>query len=301
MNAIGGRLSMTTDVKNIEGANPLGNYLRSPKLFIVLPSQGNFSHVDTQSQITGEIPVFPLTAKDETMLRNPDALLNGESLVSVIQSVTGIKDVYELASPDVDVILMAARYATYGHELELNSKCPQCEHEHELTINIENVLETVEMMKSEYVLELDNGLSVYLKPYTYRDAQRAALQAFKETNELNKLSAAADQDDIQKLLSFNKSFQAMADLNISILANSIIKVIIPQEGDVDDIVVEDRDYIKDWVMGIGKVDADVILDEANRVNNHGIKREVDAKCPECGHEYDQRLEYNPASFFDLGS
>lgn len=291
---------MTTNMKN---PNPLEGYLRTPKLYVVLPSQGKFSEMDTQSDITGEIPIFPMTAKDETMLRNPDALLNGESLVTVIQSVTGIQDVYNLSSNDIDVILLAARYATYGQILEVNATCPECNSDFESPVNIEEILETVVTLNDQYVVTLENGLQVYIRPYTFRDAQRAALQAFRETNELNKLTADDDTDELVKLASFNKSFQAMADLNITILSNSIIKIIIPAVDDVEEQIVTDSDHIHSWVNGIGKGDADAILDEANKINDEGIKREITFKCPDetCGHTFNERLEFNPSSFFDLGS
>ena len=95
--------------------NPLQGYLRSPKLYILLPSQGKFSKLDTASEISGELPIYPLTSMDETLLRNPDALLNGESLVTVIKSCTGISDVYNLSTNDVDVILLAAFLSPLNH------------------------------------------------------------------------------------------------------------------------------------------------------------------------------------------
>ena len=293
---------MTTNVKNI---NPLEGFLRVPKLYVSLPSRGKFSELDTQSQITDEIPIFPMTAKDETMLRNPDALLNGESLVSVIRSVTGIQDVYNLSSNDVDVILLASRYATYGQDLPITSDCPECKHNNESNVNIEAILETVEELEDEYIVSLDNGLTVYIRPYTYKDSQMAALQAFRETTELNRLTSdeTAENriDDFEKLKVFNKSFQAMADLNIVILANSIVKVIIPGTEDEEPNEVTNKKHILAWVQGIGKQEADLIMDEANSVNEKGIAREWELECPECKHSYKQKIEFNPASFFDIGS
>ena len=293
---------MTTNVKNI---NPLEGFLRVPKLYVSLPSRGKFSELDTQSQITDEIPIFPMTAKDETMLRNPDALLNGESLVSVIRSVTGIQDVYNLSSNDVDVILLASRYATYGQDLPITSDCPECKHNNESNVNIEAILETVEELEDEYIVSLDNGLTVYIRPYTYKDSQMAALQAFRETTELNRLTSdeTAENriDDFEKLKVFNKSFQAMADLNIVILANSIVKVIIPGTEDEEPNEVTNKKHILAWVQGIGKQEADLIMDEANSVNEKGIAREWELECQECKHSYKQKIEFNPASFFDIGS
>ncbi len=287
--------------------NPLKNYLRTPKTYVVLPSQGKFSKLKTQSEITGEIPIFPMTAKDEIMLRNPDALLNGESLVSVIKSVTGIEDVYNLAANDIDVILLACRYATYGNELEVETTCQKCNHEFTLNVNIEAILSTIVELKDEYIVDLPNGLKIYLRPYTFKDNQLIALQAFRETNALNKLTDENSKvDEMQQLLTFNRSFQALADLNIKILANSIIKIIIPRDINDENSIettVKEPEHIHDWVKSISREEAEEITKVAEEVNQEGIKRDFEVTCEkeECDHTYKQKLEFNPASFFDTGS
>jgi len=67
-------------------SNPLKGYLRSPKLYVLLPSAGKFSNIESISDVSQELPIYPLTSMDEIMLRNPDALLNGESMTKVITS-----------------------------------------------------------------------------------------------------------------------------------------------------------------------------------------------------------------------
>ena len=280
--------------------NPLQGYLRTPKLYILLPSQGKFSTLDTASEISGELPIYPLTSMDETLLRNPDALLNGESLVKVIQSCTGVKDVYNLSTNDVDVILLAARFATYGEELEIEATCPDCSKVDTININIEDYLETVEVLEDSYSVQVDSGLKCYLKPYTFKDSQMAALAAFKETSELNNL-INSEADDLSRLATFNKSFQAMADLNMQILSNSVMKVIIPSSDGVDEIEVSEADHIEEWVRGISKTQADIIVDELNVINELGIKREASVTCTTSKKQYDSKLEFTPASFFDTGS
>jgi len=284
-----------------KNTNPLQDYLRSPKLYINLPSEGKFTTVDTISKISNELPIFPLTSMDETFLRNPDALLNGESLVRVIQSCTGIKDVYELSANDVDVILLAIRYATYGNDLEITSSCPECQNVDEITVSIEPILESIESLADVYTVTLENGLVCYVKPYTFKDSQTAALAAFKETSELNTL-INSDADDLARLATFNKSFQAMAELNVDILSNAVSKVVIPStEKDTEDTVVTNKSHITEWVRGISKNDADIIIDELNIINELGVTRSIDTKCSKCEHEYESKLEFNPASFFETGS
>ena len=283
-----------------KSSNPLQGYLRSPKLYVLLPSQGKFSSLDTASEISGELPIYPLTSMDETFLRNPDALLNGESLVSVIQSCTGVKDVYNLSTNDVDVILLAIRFATYGNDLEIEATCPECDHKDEISIDVEPYLETVVVLEDSYTVNLDNGLSCYLKPYTFKDSQMAALAAFKETSELNNL-INSEIDDLARLATFNKSFKAMADLNIQILSSSVMKVIIPASDGESDIEVDNKRHIEEWVRGISKQQADIIIDELNIINELGIKRDTSIVCTECEHQYESKLEFNPASYFETGS
>mgnify|MGYP003346337812 FL=1 len=73
--------------------NPLKSFVRAPKLQVLLPSRGKWGDTETASKITGEIPVYPMTSKDEVMIKNPDALLNGESVASVLRSCTGIENI----------------------------------------------------------------------------------------------------------------------------------------------------------------------------------------------------------------
>jgi hypothetical protein len=279
--------------------NPLQGYLRSPKLYILIPSGGKFSNIESISDISQEIPIYPLTSMDETMLRNPDALLNGESMANVITSCTGISDAHELTANDVDVILLGIRYATYGDELEISADCPECTNNVEATLSIEPILETITVLDDHYEITLDNGLTCFLKPYTFKDSQKAALAAFRETSELNNL-INSNSDELARLSSFNKSFVAMAELNIEILSNAIIKVIVPQENE-DDMVVTNKNHINEWVRGISKAQADVIIDKLNVINELGITRDVGITCDSCGHEFDTRVEFNPSNFFDLAS
>ncbi len=281
-------------------ANPLKGYLRSPKLYITLPSGGKFSNIQSISDISAELPICALTSMDETILRNPDALLNGESLVKVIQSCTGIKDVYELTSNDVDVILLAIRYATYGNDLGIVAACPECSNVNDVTVNIEPILETVNELEDSYDVTLESGLQCFIKPYTFRDSQRAALAAFRETSELNNL-INDNADDLAKLATFNKSFIAMAELNIEILSSAVIKVIIPATDEDEEQEVKNHKHILEWIKGINKSEADMIINELNTINDLGVTRETTVTCEKCAHEYETRLEFNPSTFFETGS
>ena len=67
--------------------NPLSGYFRAPKLYTKLPSGGRFYTDDiVDLGDSHEVAVYALTAKDESILKNPDALLNGEAVTQIIMS-----------------------------------------------------------------------------------------------------------------------------------------------------------------------------------------------------------------------
>ena len=74
---------------------------------------------------SGEVGVYPMTAKDEMLLKTPDALLNGEATVTVIQScIPAIKNAWAMPSIDCDAALMTIRMATYGNKMTVPITVP---------------------------------------------------------------------------------------------------------------------------------------------------------------------------------
>ena len=72
--------------------NPLTKYFRQPKIYLRLPSKGRYYPAGSLDMPdSGELPVYAMTAKDELMFKTPDALLNGESVVEVINPKTNVK------------------------------------------------------------------------------------------------------------------------------------------------------------------------------------------------------------------
>ena len=103
--------------------NPLAKYYRAPGPHVKIPSGGRFSEIDTTMlSVNGEIPVYPMTAADEILVKNPDALLNGFAVEELIKScVPAVKNVRSLAAQDIDVLLLAIKLASYGDKMEVGT------------------------------------------------------------------------------------------------------------------------------------------------------------------------------------
>ena len=100
--------------------NPLTNFYRSKEIYVKSPTQGKWYTQPPKLTEDGEIGVLPMTLQDEIRMNIPDSLYNGESLFELFKSICpDIIDPYEIAMPDVDVLLLASRAATYNKKMTI--------------------------------------------------------------------------------------------------------------------------------------------------------------------------------------
>jgi hypothetical protein len=147
---------------NIE-QNPLRKYFRQPKVYITLPSRGKFYPEGVLNMPeTGELPVFAMTAKDELIIKTPDALLNGQATVDVIKScIPNITNPWLMPSVDLDACLVAIRIATYGEKLDITTKVPVLGEEREFSVDLRQILNKLVTPEYENILKL-NDINVEL-------------------------------------------------------------------------------------------------------------------------------------------
>ena len=77
----------------------------------------------------GSLPIRAMTARDELMLKSPDALLNGDSLVHIISScVPDIIDPKKVYAPDIEAIILGIFFASYGKTIDFKRKVIELMH-----------------------------------------------------------------------------------------------------------------------------------------------------------------------------
>ena len=214
---------------NIE-QNPLRKFFRQAKIHIPLPSKGKYYPEGTiEIPETGEFPVFAMTAKDELSMKTPDALLNGQATVELIQScIPAIKDAWSMPTLDLDAALLAIRIATYGEMMEITSKVPGTNEDREFQVDIRPILN--KLVVAEYDSEIRTGdMIVFTKPLTYKEFTKTSLQTFEE----QRVFAIVNDDEMEdeeKLTRFNKSFKKLTDISVGMLNKAIWKI---QVGDTE--------------------------------------------------------------------
>lgn len=281
-------------MEKTESQNPLKQYFRQIKFYIKLPSGQSFYPEDTLTLTDeGEIGIMPMTGADELILKNPDALLNGEALIEVIKScVPSVKQPRALITNDIDAIITAIRYATYSDKLETDIDCPSCGHENRFKLDLQYSLDNMEFLDDEYVANLDSGVSVFVKPYSFPSLLKG-LHAQLEHTKLSRVIEDESYTDEQRLAMFSTLFKDLSAITYDLTCQSIIKVV----DERNDINVTEPKYIKEFIKNIDKLSADRINDLIKEINQIGIKRTFKAKCSECDHEWDCDIDFNPVNFF----
>jgi len=279
--------------------NPLSKYFRKPEIYVKLPSAGKFNPEIPQT-VLDEIGVCPMTAIDEITMKNPDALLNGEALISVIKScVPSIPDPRRLPNIDAEALYLAIQYATYGEEITHTHKCEKCEEVNEFSIDINYILDKFPELSDIEPIEWD-GLKIHVRPSSVESITRLSLIELEQKKIVANVSANAgkdlDEDNGDKLTkTLYSSFKKIASLNVDLLGNVVDKIETP------DGVVSDYDQIVEFLYNVPSTLVDEISKLARTISKRPKETsEFEFHCPECEHKQVVALEVNPVNFFKTG-
>lgn len=207
-----------------QNSNPLSKHFRQPKIYISFPSNGAFYNDGSfVKNDNNQYPVLAMTAKDEIRFKTPDALLNGQATVDVIQScVPNILNAWEVPIIDLDAILIAIRIATYGENMDINVKIPGTEEERLYSVDLRLLLDQISA--NEYNNIVDSGdFKIEVAPLTYKHFTDTAIKTFEEQRLVRMLNDDK-LSDTDRLSMFNQSFNRLTDMNISIVSNSVVSV-----------------------------------------------------------------------------
>ena len=225
-----------------ENTNPLNKYFRQASIYVALPSGTDYPLDVVTPSKTGEIGIMPMTAKDEIRFKTPDALMNGQGVVDVIEScVPDIKDAWQIKSYDLDTILVAIRIATYGETMEINFNVPGANESVAHTVNLPAILDEIQKTTVDTAFTLKDGLKITVQPLTYRDMTSTSLQTFQQQKMYTAIQDSELPDE-DKAARFNDAFKKLTELNSSILLKNMASITM-----TDGTVITDPMHIKEFV------------------------------------------------------
>lgn len=274
--------------------NPLAKHFRQPQIYIKLPSEGRWYGVGALDMpITKELPVYAMTAKDELTLKTPDALLNGQATVDVIQScVPAIKDAWKMPSVDVDAVMIAIRQATYGNQMDFVSICPHCKTKNEHAVDLGVLAAGIACPDFEKTLRID-GLELFIKPHNFEEFNKASMENYEQQRLLAIVNDQNLEDDL-KIIKFRQLFDKLLNLTVSQVTHSVAAI-----KTEDGTLVEDRAMIDEFFKNCNRNIWDAVKEHLERLAAQSTLRKVDVTCEneECKKPYTAPLMFETSSFF----
>lgn len=222
-------------------SNPLAKHFRQPKVYIRLPSNGEYYEGGLIKTENGEYPVLGMTARDELMYKTPDALMNGQATVDVIQScVPNITNAWNIPSIDLDVILIGIRIATIGEKMDITFKVPGIEEERSYDVDLRILMDQLHSKTYENLITVDD-CAIELRPTSYRYFTDISVRTFEEQRifSLMRNNSISEKEKLEKI---QTSFQKLTDINLDLVKNSILSVKFSNEPPVTN-----REHIEEFI------------------------------------------------------
>jgi len=278
-------------------ANPLAKMFRQPAIYIPLPSGGAYwPQGALQLPETGEIPVFPMTSRDEILLRTPDAMINGQGMVDVMQSCCpNIKNAWQMPATDVDTVLIAIRIASYGHNMDFESKCPHCEETHTYSMDLRSMLEKVSAPDFEQVQNIER-LIIKFRPQAYFGVNKNSKISF----EIAKLGQAIEnlEDDEARTQEAVSQMNRLVDLNLEVLTEATDYIALEEDPDMK---VFDKNYIIEFYKNVDSKTITKIQEAYGEIAAKGAVPPQETVCAGCNEPLIISVTFDYANFFAPGS
>jgi hypothetical protein len=180
------------------------------------------------------------------MLKVPDAVMNGQAIVEVLQHcMPNIKNAWMIPQIDLDVILIAIRLATYGEKMTTPITFGDDE-ELEYTVDLRNVMDELQSQITwNPIVPINENLTVFVRPMNYKQISENALKTF-ETQKIMQIANNDSLDEETKLSAFKESFNKLTEVTIGMVQSGIYRI-DSSEGSTENIA-----FIKEFVDNVDK-------------------------------------------------
>ena len=274
--------------------NPLSKHFRQPALYIKLPSEGRwYNEGALDMPITGEVPIYAMTARDEITMKTPDALMNGASTIHVIESCCpAIKNAWKMPIIDLDAILVAVRLATYGKEMEFTAQCPHCKETIEKAIDLTVLLSKIGPANWSQPIKTDT-LEITLKPQNYEEYNKNNLLNY-EQQRLMQIVQNEELSEDERVRQFDEMFQKVIEIGINQVGKNIQSIKLD-----DGTIVDNSEFIFEFLDNCDRTIWDAIKSRLEEIRAQSEYNNIKLTCTseECGKEFTTPFVFEQSNFF----
>lgn len=170
------------------------------------------------SEMSGKsYAIYPCVSRDEILIRNADALMNGEAFYQYIHNCIPDLDVEKVTICDVEYLLAIIKIAAIGESLDIRIKCPHCKNSQEYTLNLKNILGSLNISKWNKSVDMEE-VSIQISPVSYRNQTFYDIEKFKLEKAIHAYANLEEQEKVVEL------FEKREKLELDYLCSMIFKV-----------------------------------------------------------------------------
>lgn len=289
---------MSMPAKSLPNAgNPLTKHFRQPAIYIQLPSKGKYWEANSLDLgESGELAIYPMTTKDEITLRTPDALINGQGVVEVIQScVPAIKNAWKMPSVDTDAVLIAMRIASYGHSMDFEGTCPKCNQTNTYGMDLRTLLAAIKCPDFDTIMDLQ-AVNIKFRPQSYLQSTQINQAQFEMQKYDKLINSMTDEDVEEKTKIAGAQVKRLNELATEMLTNATEYII-----DVETQTRIDRkDFIKEFYNNIESKVVQEINEWLGELIKDSSPKMQKVNCGDCGEEIELQIMFDYSNFFVVG-
>jgi|TARA_B100001093_G_scaffold267856_1_gene256183 hypothetical protein len=275
-----------------QNTNPLADFYRNPKIYLALPSgTGYYTEDIVEMPDVGELPIYPMTAKDDLLTKNPDALLNGDAVIKLVKScVPAVKKPAELLAPDMEAVLIAIRSASSKNKfMEVNRNCEKCGEPNVANLDLSVQLATAQEVTPLKEITLSNGLECVLSPTNYIHTVQGAKAIIEQNRNFRSINTENNDEQLKAL---GEAFEKLSTMNYEVILKSIRSISVPNGDTVSDPVL-----ISEFLENVERDIGIELNDAVSKINNGGVSKSIQMQCEKCEHVFETPINYDPVGFF----
>jgi hypothetical protein len=248
-----------------------------------------FNQPGTLASDPSKLPIFGMTGMDEILLKTPDALLNGEATVKVVESCCpAFTNGWDLSVLDLDLMLVAIRIATHGNTMTVTHTCTACDAVSDYDIDLGNVIQHFTGLEYDNKIVLKD-VAIKIQPLNYKQWNEFQLKNFGVQRQLSQAMRIEDEDTQSKLIA--GLFEQVSNIQTEMIFAQVDSV------ETADGVVNQREFIREWLQNSEKQIFDAIREQVEKNRLAWKIPSINVECPDCSAKNQVGLDMDQASFF----
>lgn len=269
----------------------LDKHKRQPKIFVDVPSEFRYCSAEAYSGSSKEVPVYSMTGANEIMMRNPEALLNGNAVKHLIETcIPSINDAGLLSIIDIEFLLIAIRIASYGDTYKKTTICPHCGETNSHDLALGPYIDSYNSKKFTDKVTIE-GLTFQVRPHSYDTQTEIQQLLFQAQRAIAQLQTDTSLPEEQRKEIEKKINSTLEDINKQNIVDQVYSI------EDEDGAETDRTAIKEFILNQDRMFYRKLREVAIENTKVWDLPELDLNCGGCNEKYTEIFTMDDASFF----